>query len=67
LALFDYIKRAERAANGYRAIREVRDACNPITYRELLDITTIWVDAALRLEKRDLRMMEHLIRRQNNK
>ncbi|MCW9089441.1 MAG: crotonase/enoyl-CoA hydratase family protein [Gammaproteobacteria bacterium] len=67
LALFDYIKRAERAANGYRAIREVRDACNPITYQELLDITTIWVDAALRLEKRDLRMMEHLIRRQNNK
>ena len=67
LAVLDYIKRAERAANGYRAMREVKDACNTITYQELLDITTIWVEAALRLEKRDLRMMERLVSRQNNK
>jgi DSF synthase len=67
LALLGYIKRAERADNGYRAMREVKDACNPITYQELLDITTIWVKAALRLEKRDLRMMERLVNRQNNK
>lgn len=67
LALLDYIKRAERAANGYRAMREVKDICNPITYQELLDITTIWVKAALRLDKRDLRMMERLVSRQNHK
>lgn len=67
LALLDYIKRAERASNGYRAMREVRDLCNPITYQELLDITTIWVESALRLEKRDLRMMERLVSRQNSK
>ncbi len=67
LAVLDYIKRAERAANGYRAMREVKDICNPITYQELLDITTLWVKAALQLEKRDLRMMERLVTRQNNK
>jgi DSF synthase len=67
LAVLDYIKRAERAANGYRAMREVKDLCNPITYQELLDITTIWVEAALRLDKRDLRMMERLVSRQNSK
>ncbi|MEJ2407374.1 MAG: crotonase/enoyl-CoA hydratase family protein [Candidatus Thiodiazotropha sp.] len=67
LALLDYIKRAERAANGYRAMREVKDICNPVTYQELLDITTVWVEAALRLEKRDLRMMERLVSRQNSK
>lgn len=67
LALLDYIKRAERAANGYRAMREVNDVCNTITYQELLDITTIWVEAALRLDKRDLRMMERLVSRQNSK
>lgn len=67
LALLDYIKRAERAANGYRAMREVKDICNPITYQELLDITTLWVKAARRLEKRDLRMMERLVSRQNSK
>lgn len=67
LALLDYIKRAERAPNGYRAMREVRDICNPISYQELLEITTVWVEAALRLEKRDLRMMERLVNRQSNK
>lgn len=67
LALLGYIKRAEHAANGYRAMREVKDMCNPVSYQELLDITTIWVEAALRLEKRDLRMMERLVSRQNSK
>lgn len=67
LALADYIRRAERAANGYRAMREVKDACNPVTYQELLEITTIWVEAALRLEDRDLRMMERLVGRQTGK
>jgi DSF synthase len=66
-ALRDYIKRAERAPNSVRALREVRDLCNTITYQELLDITTIWADAALRLSRRDLQMMERLVKRQNNK
>ncbi len=67
LAVLEYIKRAERAANGYRAMRQVRDRCNPVTYRELLDITTLWVEAALRLEPRDLKMMERLVKRQNGR
>lgn len=65
LAVLEYIKRAEKAANGYRAMREVRDACNTLDYRELLDITKVWVEAALRLGRRDLRMMERLVSRQN--
>lgn len=66
LAVYAYIKRAERAANGYRAMREVKDISGRITYQELLDVTKIWVDAALRLEKRDLRMMERLVSRQTS-
>jgi len=66
LAVYDYIKRAERAANGYRAMRDVKDINGRISYQELLDITKIWVDAALRLEKRDLRMMERLVSRQTS-
>lgn len=64
LAIYKYIKQAERATNSYRAMREVQDITNQITHQELLDITRIWVDAALRLGKRDLRMMERLVSRQ---
>lgn len=64
-AVYDYIKRENRARNGYRALRRVRDAANPITYETLREVVEIWVDAAMRLEKRDLRMMERLVSRQH--
>jgi len=64
LAIYSYIKQAERATNSYRAMREIQDMTNQITYLELIDITKIWVEAALRLGKRDLRMMERLVSRQ---
>ena len=64
LEVYKYIKRADRADNGYRAMRDVKALCNDITYKELDDITDIWVDAALRLGQRDLRMMERLVKRQ---
>jgi DSF synthase len=37
----------------------------PISYDELLHVVNIWVDAALRLTERDLRMMERLVRAQS--
>jgi DSF synthase len=64
MAVYDYIKRENRARNGFRAMRKVRDYCNPVTYKELADIVEIWVDTVLKLDKRDLRMMERLVSRQ---
>jgi DSF synthase len=64
MAVYDHIQRANRASNGYRALRAAKQRVNPVTYQELLDIAEIWVDAALRLEARDLRMMARLVTRQ---
>lgn len=64
MAVYDFIRRENRAWNGYTALRQARDVVNPITYEELLDVVEIWVDAALRLEARDLKMMERLVARQ---
>lgn len=64
-AVRDYIRKQERAANGYRAFRQARQYCNPVTYTELENITTTWVDAALRLEEHNLRMMQRLVSRQS--
>jgi DSF synthase len=64
-AVYDYIKRENRARNGFRAVRKVRDYLHPIGWQELLDIVEIWVDTAMRLEPRDLRMMERLVARQH--
>ena len=66
-AVYDYIRRENKFRNSYRAMKEVRKTVHPVSYEELLSITEIWVDAALKLEDRDLRMMERLVSRQSQK
>ncbi|HSP00688.1 MAG TPA: crotonase/enoyl-CoA hydratase family protein [Thioalkalivibrio sp.] len=62
-AVYEYIARENKARNGFRALRAAKRVSNPVTRQELSDITEIWVDAALRLRLRDLRMMERLLAR----
>ncbi len=64
-AVEKYIRLHRRAANGRRAITRVREYLNPLTYEELIDIAEIWVDAALNLTPRDLRLMGKLVGAQN--
>ncbi len=67
LAVYEYIKSHSRQSNSLQAIRKVKDICNPITYKELIDIVHIWVEAAFKLTARDLKMMDRLIKRQNSR
>ncbi len=67
MAVYQYIKTANAKANSYNAIRKVRDLCDNISYDELLNITKVWVDSAIKLTHKDLRMMERLVARQTAK
>lgn len=67
IAVQEYIRREARSRNGALALRSVRDEIQPISYVELMRVTEIWVDAALRLEPKDLRMMERLVGRQTGR
>ena len=53
--------------NSYRAMRQVKDICNQVSYQELIDIGEVWADAAMNLSEKDLRMMERLVRRQDSR
>ena len=65
-AVHDLIaERQRRSPNAVIAMQQVRKAVNPVTYQELEDIAMIWVDAALRLNQRDLKIMERLARSQD--
>lgn len=64
-AVHGFIKKHIRSANGRRAIEKIRQDIEPVTYEELMRVVHIWADAALRLDERDLRMMERLVRAQN--
>ena len=63
-AVNDYIEKNARRTNGLRAVFECRQHTHPITYAELMGITEVWVDAALRLQDKDLKMMGRLVRSQ---
>jgi len=66
-AVYSYIKRADRSPTGYAAIRQIRDRYNNISYEDLLQTVHLWVDTALSLRQKDLRMMKRLIDKQSNK
>jgi len=63
-AVHDFVKKQERRANGFQAIQRVRQRFNPVTYQELIDVTTIWVETALKLTEKDLKVMDRLVRSQ---
>jgi len=63
-AIYSYIRRHAKAANGRRAFERARAEVNPVTRDELMEVVQIWADAALRVPDRDLRMMERLVRAQ---
>ncbi|HHH72973.1 MAG TPA: hypothetical protein ENL04_04030, partial [Sulfuricurvum sp.] len=62
-----FMKRHGQFFNGMQAMQAARHRYAPIDYDELLDITRIWVEAALKLTEKDIKMMKKLVEAQNQK
>jgi DSF synthase len=58
-------ERRHRSPNAMVALQAVRQAVNPVRYEELEQVTQAWVDAAMRLNDRDLKIMDRLVRSQD--
>ena len=63
-AVRDWIAKNARRRSGHQAVMQVRKIVNPVTRQELDAVVDTWVDCALRLEDRDLRMMSRVVRAQ---
>lgn len=64
-AISQHIRQNSRSRNGRAALAAVRRRVHQISYDELIDVVGVWVDAALRLTPRDLKLMQRLVSRQN--
>ncbi len=53
-----------RKRSGFQAVMRARQQVNPVTREELDAVVDTWVDCALRLEDRDIRMMSRVVRAQ---
>lgn len=67
IAMQQWIKKNHRSLNSHQAITRAKQRINPLKYEELYDITEVWVDAALNLNEKNLKVMDRLIRAQNTK
>jgi len=65
LAVADYIKRQNAVCGAYEAIHRARRITSPISYEGLLEVARLWVDTAMSISRRDLKIMERFARSQN--
>jgi DSF synthase len=66
-AVRGWIAKNGKRRNGLQAVMRTRQIVNPITRDELDAVAETWVDAALRLEERDLKLIGHLVRAQQRR
>ena len=60
-----FIKKHDKNRNTRKSLLKIRNRVNPVTLEELLDIGEIWVEAAMSLTSRELKVMERLVRSQD--
>ena len=63
-AVRNWIAKNAKRRNGMQAVFRARQFIHPVTRQELDGIVELWVDAAMRLGERDLKMMHRLVRAQ---
>lgn len=59
-----FIKKHRRNRNGFCAFDMASQELHPVSYESLINIVNIWVDAAMRLTSKDLKVMERLAKAQ---
>lgn len=59
------IKTRQRRSNSYAAMSLAKREVQPVSHSEMRAVVDIWVEAAMNLESRDLRMMARLARAQD--
>jgi DSF synthase len=60
----EWIRRTDRRSNGMQAVFRCRQHVQPVSRVELDAVAELWVEAALRLEPKDLKVMTRICRRQ---
>ena len=63
-AVYEHIVRQAGRQNAHQAVLQVRRKLRPLLYEELMDVKEIWVDSAMRLGPREIRLMERLVNAQ---
>ena len=60
-----FIRKLEKSKNTRKAILQIRNRINPVTFEEMLDVGELWVESAMALTPKETKVMQRLIRAQD--
>jgi DSF synthase len=63
-AIYDYVRRHRHHRNTHVAVQKIRQIYQQVSYKDLMRICHLWVDTAMQLTDRDIRIMERLVKAQ---
>jgi len=63
-AVYELIVRQAARRNAQQAVLQIRRKLRPLVYEELMEVREIWVDTAMRLGPREIRLMERIVNAQ---
>ncbi|WP_275098284.1 crotonase/enoyl-CoA hydratase family protein [Sedimenticola hydrogenitrophicus] len=66
-AVHEFIRHQQVRSTGFEGLERVVEQFNPLSYKELLEVVNIWVETALQLSEKNLRLMEYLVHAQNKR
>lgn len=66
-AVYEYIEKHSKYRNGNLALQRVRNMVHPISYEAMMEVCAYWVDVALSISEKDLKLMKRLVSAQDRK
>ena len=66
-AVHEFIRHQHVRSTGFEGLEKVVEQFNPLSYKELMDVVNIWVDTAMQLSEKNMRLMEYLVNAQNKR
>ncbi|WP_428607821.1 crotonase/enoyl-CoA hydratase family protein [Sedimenticola sp.] len=66
-AVHEFIRHQQVRSTGFEGLERVVEQFNPLSYKELMDVVNIWVDTAMKLSEKNIRLMEYLVNAQNKR
>jgi len=66
-AVYEYIQHRRGRNAGFHGLEKIVDQCHPLPYSELRDAVEVWVDTAMKLSDRNLRLVRYLLNAQQRR
>lgn len=62
-----FMDKHHKSSTTRHAVLQMRERVNPLNYPELKDIVDLWVESAMNLEEKNLKIMERLVKAQTRR